>query len=512
MKPPKLKPANNRARLICRVSSEKQRENYSIPQQERRGNEYAEQKMFRITAVRRMVESASKPGRKQWEEVLEEACNAPETHILIPKVDRSLRNADDLAIIVNFPKRHPEKVLHFFDDGLVHDKNSNANVVFALMIQGAQATWEAARIAERTKGGMDEKARQGGWPNRAPFGYRNFTDPNAPERRHAKSLVVVPDEATWVRRIYELAASAQHSLETIAQTIRRDGCKRLSRSQVAYVIRNALYAGFIEWPKDSGNLIPGRHEPIVSWDLRKRAIAGLERHTKPQYGSREYRFKGLIRCARCGCAIVGDPKKKMTKQGERVYHYYKCGRNSPHRKCDAPKGYVTEEVIESQVLELLQGIQLTPELVTKTMEYLETAAQFDAAENVQRLGQLRASRSRILNRKENLLDLLADGKLSETDWAQKRARYDAEILDLDTAIKHLEQTEPASYMALARRTLELTNACKSLYISMTDSKKRELLAALHSNLKLDGKNLAPAWRKPFDSLAKLALCSKALRD
>jgi len=506
MKPLKLRPTNNRARLICRVSSEKQRENYSIPQQQRRGDEYAGQKMFRITAVRKIVESASKPGRKQWEETLEEARNGPETHILIPKVDRSLRNAEDLAVIVNFPKRHPDKVLHFFDDNIVYDKDSPSTVVFMLMIAGAQATWEAARIAERTKAGMDEKARQGGWPNRPPFGYRNIIDANAAEQRHAKRLVVVPEQAGWVRRIYELAATGQHSLETIAQTIRSEGHKLLSRSQVAYIIRNALYAGFVEWPKNSGNLIKGRHEPVVSWELRKQAIAGLERHNKPQYGSREYRFKGLIRCARCNCAIVGDAKKKMTKQGERTYNYYRCGKNSPHRKCDAPKGYVNEEVIESQVLEMLERIQLTPELVTKTMEYLETAAQFDATENVSRLAQLRAEHKQILNRKENLLDLLADKKIDEAAWTQKRARYDAQLMDLEAHIKHLGETEPASYMAVARRTLELTNASKSLYISMSDSKRRELLASLHSNLTLDHKKLMPAWRKPYASFAKLASC------
>lgn len=511
MKPSKIKPANNRAILLCRVSSEKQRENYSIPLQERRGREYAAQKGLRITRVTHIVESASKPGRKEWEDYLDHARNGPETHILIPKVDRSLRNADDLAVIVRFPKVNPGKCLHFFDDNLVHDKDSNSTVVFMLMIGGAQATWEAARIAERTKGGMDEKARDGGWPNRAPFGYRNVTDPNSTSKRHAKSLVVVPDESRWVARIYELAATSQHSLETIAQTIRAEGCKRMSRSQVAYVIRNALYAGFIEWPKDSGNLIKGRHEAVVSWERRKQAIAGLERHSKPQYGSRDYRFKGIIRCTRCECAVVGDAKKKMTKAGERVYNYYRCGRNSPHRKCDT-KGYVTEEVIETQVLQLLRGLQLTPELVSKTMEYLEQAAQFDAAESVSHLAQLRAEHSRTLNRKENLLDLLADGKLSEADWSQKRAAYDTRLLDLEAAIKRLEETEPASYMAMARRALELGNACETLYKSMADSKRRELLAALHSNLKLDGKSITPAWRKPFDIISKLALCTNLLPD
>lgn len=80
---------------------------------------------------------------------------------------------------------------------------------------------------------------------------------------------------------------------------------------------------------------------------------------------------------------------------------------------------------------------------------------------------------------------------------------------MDAEIKHLDETAPAAYLPVARALLELANGCENLYKSMSDEKKRELLRALHSNLTLDGKSIAPAWRKPFDIISKLALCSKA---
>lgn len=498
MKPKnKIQPENKKAILLCRVSSEKQRENYSLARQERAGKEYAARKGYTITKVARIVESASKPGRKEFDAYLDHARTGPETHILIPKVDRSLRNVDDLAVIVRFPKDHPSKHLHFFDDNIVYKHDSDSSVVFMLMMQGARATWETAVLAERTKGGMEQKARQGGWPNRAPTGYVND--------KATRTLHVQPEMRPWIVRLHELAKTGEHSLEAIGGILAKEGCpKRLSKSTLAYIIHNPLYAGFVEWPKNSGHLIKGQHEPIVSWELHNAAVAGLERYDKPQYGSREFRFKGLMRCARCECAVVGEMKKGR-------YTYYRCGRNSPTRKCDT-KGYVSEAAIEEQALEMLRSIKLKPEMIERTLEYLAEVAPFDATEKESRIAVLKQERSRTTTRKEKLLDLLADATLSEADWKKKSAEYDERLLGIEAEIKRLEETAPSAYLPLARSSLELANSCETLYKSMTDEKKRELMSALHSNLALDDKKLMPAWRKPFDSIARLASCPNWLRD
>ena len=56
------------------------------------------------------------------------------------------------------------------------------------------------------------------------------------------------------------------------------------------------------------------------------------------------------------------------------------------------------------------------------------------------------------------------------------------------------------------------NACERLYKTMPDSKRRQLLTTIHSNLMLDGKSITPAWRKPFDIISKLASCPNLLPD
>ena len=166
MKPATPKPSNSDATLLCRISSDKQAEGYSLDFQERSGRAYATARHFNITKVSPVTESAFKDSRPEFEVYLENAKHGPETHILIPKVDRSLRNAHDLAVVIDFPKRYPHKVLHFFDDGIIYQKDSPASVVLQLMMLGSMAVWYSHDLAQKSKRGMEEKARQGEWPNR----------------------------------------------------------------------------------------------------------------------------------------------------------------------------------------------------------------------------------------------------------------------------------------------------------------------------------------------------------
>src|SRR4051812_33680529 len=91
---------NSDATLLCRISSDKQAEGYSLDFQEKGGKKYAERQGLNITKTWRVIESASKDSRREWEKFFAAATKGPEGHILVPKVDRSLRNFDDLALIV----------------------------------------------------------------------------------------------------------------------------------------------------------------------------------------------------------------------------------------------------------------------------------------------------------------------------------------------------------------------------------------------------------------------------
>ncbi|OGR40684.1 MAG: hypothetical protein A2X35_09255, partial [Elusimicrobia bacterium GWA2_61_42] len=493
MKPSAPKPINSDATLLCRISSDKQAEGYSLDFQERSGRAYAAQRHLSLTKVSSVKESAFKDKRPEFEVYLENAKHGPETHILIPKVDRSLRNIHDLAVVIDFPKLYPHKVLHFFDDGIVYQKGSPAHVVLQLMMLGSVAVWYSHDLAQKSKRGMEEKARQGEWPNRAPYGYLND--------KATKRIVVDKVMAPWIVRIKQLAMMGRYSCEAIAQMTWREGCpKRLSKSAVHYIIRNPLYYGWVQY---QDIYTKGVHEPLITKELHDAAIAGLERYDRPKYNSHDFLFKGMMRCARCGSAIIFERKK-----GVNVYGH--CTRRRDPCKTDALNKIkvtnIREEEIEHEMERLLSSLSPGPELTARILSYLEETAPHAAKENVLQLSLAQQNMGRIKTAKEKARDAMCRNVISEADYTKQIRAYDEQLVGLAEQIKKLEELAPASIIPLARATLELSNCCCAQYKLMNATEKRQLLDSVCQNFLLDGKNIIPEWRKPFQQVAEMASC------
>jgi len=484
-------PSNNEAILLCRVSHEKQAEGYSLDFQEKGGRKYAERQWLKITKIWSFVESASKQGRKQWQEFLEYVKNGPEQHILIPKVDRSLRNFDDLALISKIPKLYG-KVLHFFDDGIVFHRDSPAADLLRLGIQGSVATWYAADLAQKTKRGLDEKAAQGEWPEIAPYGYRND--------KATKLIVVDPERAHWVRRIKELSTLGLYSLERIQKMLIDEGYPtqkhRLHTNLIERIIRNPIYAGRFEWPKGSGTLIKGKHEPIVSWEVHEAAVRGLERYGKPKGRKRDFAYAGLIRCGLC-------PEKRAVvleiKKGRYIYAH--CSGVRKPNLCPQSE-YVRLETLEEQFLAALRRVQLTEEVADFILAELAMDVDKEAADKVAQLALIKQEIGRLEGRiRQAYVDKL-DGKVAEDQWAMLNRDWQMEKASLEEKAKRLEASGPASYLPTARKLLELSKRLENLYFSANQAERRELLDTVCSNFFLRGKNLDFTYRKPFDLWAK----------
>ncbi len=498
MKPSTPKPLNSDATLLCRISSEKQADGYSLDFQERGGRTYSALRHLNITKVTSVTESAFKNDRKEFEVYLGNAKHGPETHILIPKVDRSLRNPHDLAVVIDFPKLYPHKVLHFFDDGIIYQKGSPASVVLQLMMLGSMAVWYSHDLAQKSKRGMEEKARQGEWPNRAPYGYLND--------KATKRIVVDNVMAPWIVRIKQLSAMGRFSCETIAQMIWKEGCpKRITKSAVHYIIRNPLYYGWVAY---QDIYTKGVHEPLITKELHDAALAGLERYARPQQNSHDFLFKGMIHCARCGCAVVFERKK-----GVNVYGH--CTRRRAPCKDEISTTKVTnvkEKEVEQEMERLLASLSPGPELSARILAYLEATAPNAAKENITQLAIAQQNVGRIKTAKEKARDTMCRNVISEADYTKQARAYDEQLVGLEEQIKKLEELAPASIIPLARATLELANCCCAQYKLMNYAEKRQLLDSVCSNFLLDGENLIPQWRKPFELVAQMALCPNLLHE
>lgn len=121
------------------------------------------------------------------------------------------------------------------------------------------------------------------------------------------------------------------------------------------MLRNSFYYGEFEYPIGGGSWYKGSHKPLITKEtfeqVQKQLIIPFK---KTKWGSKQFTFKDLFRCASCGASIVGEDKYRKRKVGEPVYHiYYHCSRQ---KKYDCPEPYVTEDKL---IRELLRYIQFT---------------------------------------------------------------------------------------------------------------------------------------------------------
>jgi DNA invertase Pin-like site-specific DNA recombinase len=289
------------------------------------------------------------------------------------------------------------------------------------VIGAITARRESREKAHRVRGGMRKRAERGlstGGPS--PYGYR-YED---------GGLVVVHDEAELVRRIFTEYVGGK-SQRQIARDLHRDGVRtkrggRWSQAVVARVIANPLYKGSLRY---CGEEHDGVHEAIIGgglWDEAEQLRSALARTKGGGRGNvpkgRHLFRHGILRCGRCGEAMVPRTLRPRSKTG-RWYEAYLCyGRIRDREACDQPP--VPREDIDGAFFRYFETVALDVDA---------TRAQF-AAEQSRHLAEAEALRERARREEHEATARLArvrrdyqDGKLDADDWRDQRDELTAEL-------------------------------------------------------------------------------------
>jgi len=156
--------------IYVRVSSkEQEREGFSLDSQIRLLREYAETNDFIVLHEFVEVETAKQAGRTQFEAMLEFVKVTPGCDtILVEKTDRLYRNLKDWVTIDGL-----QVDVHLVKEASVVGPNAKSNEKFLHGIKVLMAKNYIENLGEEAHKGMLEKALKGGWPGKAPFGYKN---------------------------------------------------------------------------------------------------------------------------------------------------------------------------------------------------------------------------------------------------------------------------------------------------------------------------------------------------
>ena len=234
------------AAIYVRVSTEDQvKHGYSIAAQEEALKNYCAVLGYEVLKVYKDEGISAKDlkSRPAMQQLLKDAEAKKFAAIFIYKLDRFSRSLKDLILTIDQIKAWG------IDFISLQDRIETASATGKLMfhIISAFAEFERNVIGERTKFGMDKKAREGIFVSKAPLGYK-FSN---------KQLVIDEKEAKNILSIFKDFIEKDTSLNKLAKQY------NLSTRGLIKLLSNKTYLGLVKFDKE----YQGKHKPIIDKKL-----------------------------------------------------------------------------------------------------------------------------------------------------------------------------------------------------------------------------------------------------
>jgi site-specific DNA recombinase len=362
---------------------------------------------------------------------------------------------------------------------------------------------------------LRHKAMNGGTISRAKLGYLNIRAEH--EGRLFNSIGLDEERAPLVRTAFELYATGDYSIDRLHAAMTDLGlrtrpsprwpqAKPVSTSKLHLMLADPYYAG---WVIVEGQLVPGRHAPIISQALfdrvqrvmAERSANGIRDRVLTHY------LKGQLFCARCRGR---DRTSRLIyteargRGGER-YGYFLC-RARQDGDCDLP--YLPSSEVEDAVRRQYGGLEVGDDFIEAVRRELTETVSAEEQLTRERDSQLRAQLAKLEAREERLIDLAADGALTRAKIVERSNAIRAERVHIQAALADTS-AELAVGAEHLRYCLELVKDPAGLYEDAPDHVRRQLNQAFYNGFELDADEdevmvTDDELRPPFDEIRDAA--------
>jgi DNA invertase Pin-like site-specific DNA recombinase len=484
-----------KAVLYTRVSSDEQKKKgFSLDYQEKQGREYAERNNLQIIKIFTESFTAKKPGRPMFNEMISFVRKHKVQHLIFLKSDRASRNGVDSAALVYMAERESFNI-HLIQDGLCLNRNSRPTDFLIFEMNNVFANFYPRNLSIEVTTKLLEKAEQGFYPVRSPIGYQR-----KPKLKKAYLQIDI-EKAPFIKRIFELYSTGEYSYSSLAEKMREEGfmvspAVKCGKSNIEDILNNPIYMGdFVYKGKRYFN---AKHEPIVSRELYAICQNIIQSRIKGKPSKHDFIFSNLIKCSKCGCYMVGELKKGK-------YIYYHCTGN---KGGDCKKtSYVREEKIEKAILETLETIRLSDDVLELAKRCFKNELENQNLYNEERLNSIDEEIKKLKSRSDKLFNLYLDGKVADDIYTKKAAEIESNLDELILSRSAMTKTG-FELLKYSENLFELFKMTTDIYLRLSNSKKRELLKMLCSNFLYDGENIRITIKKAFQPLVEIAKLEK----
>lgn len=473
----------------ARVSSARQKkEGFSLEDQEQRLNDFAKRLGGSVVKLFKIAETASKrEERTTFREFTTYVKRSSRrlAGMLFAKVDRAARNISDWADLealseeTGVPLFFPDQPSAETPAGRMQRRMS---AVFASYQTDQQATDIRAGHKRRVESGL---------PLGRQYGYRLV-------RINGRSIVELdPIQAPKVKRIFELFAFQPLTLESLIDTLERQGIiytdrqPKWTKSTLHRLLHNRSYLGEVQY---QGLWHPGTFEALVDQETFQ-AVRDKFGTDFKVYRDPELTYAGsLITCAHCGRVVTGEKKYKTSPDGtKREYVYYRC---SGYGAEGHPRVRLTEAEIDGQLLKQFGTIRLDEETRQWFLEVIRTRAHSGQADNKQHRDELQRQHSQVEAKLSTLMDMRMEGEITPEEYTAKRA----ELYDRQSALRlQLERSDrdDREIADLAIKAFELSQSLQERWLTANYNAKRTILSIMLETVRLNCENVEFSLRKPF---------------
>ena len=349
-----------------------------------------------------------------------------------------------------------------------------------LTIMSSIAQEEVRKLSERVKFGHQRSISQGRvLGNSAIWGYR----------KEDGKLIIDEDEAELIRQIFELYTINKHGMRTISSMLFGKGFKTangnpLSFSTIRNIISNPKYKGHYcgnktrivdyrlkqrvnidenEWVtyKDDEN-VPA----IVSedmWEQANRLLRGRGEKAKfneSAYQSR-YTYSGKIFCNEHNTTFHRAIYRY--KSGEKEVWQCKIYREKGKDGCNSPTLYTTElDVIIKEAFS--EFVLKKSDIIQRMIERYNIALQ-DNTLDVE-MSKKRAAIAKIVSKKDKLLELSIEGKITNDEFADRNDIFNKDITEISEAIEKLRHEQ--DHIERTKESIRALNEIIERKVAITD--------------------------------------------
>lgn len=310
----KLKEYSLFAVIYTRVSSKDQDANTSLPYQKKICEEYAKRKGFTVVAYFGGThESAKTDDRKEFNRMLRflKESKGQVCRIIVLSMERFSRTGGNAIHIKD--KLKEQNIL--IESATQETDGSTPSGDFQQNLYLLFGKMENELRRQKTLAGMQEMARQGYLPNRAPVGYRHVKGADWDNR-----IVIDEKKGPLIKKAFELKAEQGKSHTEIAEILNNAGLK-LDRKRLTVILKDPFYCGILSNGYLPGEIREGKHPKLISRELFLRANNEtlLKPHGERQPKERpEFPLKQFVKCDCC--------EKPLTAYHVKIKNamYYKC--------------------------------------------------------------------------------------------------------------------------------------------------------------------------------------------